>query len=43
MMALLIPLLGLPVVEALCHATMPLPGSEERVGSSITPSVFVLF
>lgn len=41
-MAALIPALGLPVVGALCHATIPRSGSEERVGSRITPSVFVL-
>ena len=41
-MALLIPSLGFPVVETLCQAMIPRPGSEERVGSRITPSVFVL-
>jgi hypothetical protein len=41
-MALLIPSLGLPVVEALCHAMIPRSGSEDLFGSRMTPSVFVL-
>lgn len=41
-MALLMPSLGFPVVDALCQAIMPRSGEEERVGSRITPSVFVL-
>lgn len=41
-MALLIPSLGLPVVEALCQAIIPRSGSDEWAGSRITPSVFVL-
>jgi hypothetical protein len=42
LMALLMPSLGFPVVDALCHATIPRPRSDDRVGSRITPSVFVL-
>jgi len=41
-MASLIPMLGFPVVEALCHATIPRSGFDDRVGSRITPSVLVL-
>ena len=41
-MALLIPSLGFPVVDALCHAKIPRSGSDERVGSRMTPSVLVL-
>jgi hypothetical protein len=41
-MALLIPSLGLPVVEALCHAMIPRSDSEDLFGSRMTPSVLVL-
>jgi hypothetical protein len=41
-MALLIPSLGFPVVEDLFHAMIPRSGSDERVGSRMTPSVLVL-
>ena len=40
--ALLIPSLGFPVVEDLFHAMIPRSGSDERVGSRMTPSVLVL-
>ena len=39
--ASLIPRLGFVVVGALCQATIPLSGSEARVGSITTPSVLV--
>ena len=41
-MAALMPSLGLEVVEALCQAMIPRPGSDEQVGSRMTPSVLVL-